>query len=598
MKKIENKLDWVSQSSYEENYLSTLKNFILHNSKVKISLQTVEDIFQQRLESTNQNIIALCDTLKEWELEVDAMQIEHQHLEFAPLPSILIFTDSESSIFLNYDKKNQLVDLLDPVFGFYQISLEDLKLSWDGTIVTAESSSDIEEEDYSEKEKRYKLQRKMNMNLEAVYIIALEGEKNKNIDLIKHHLSYFQLDNQVKVIVWDAVDGNKISDDDLDLLGVKVYDKWKITESQSKWYNREITAGELGCSLSHWMVWEDAFNKKYSKVLILEEDFIPVIDADFSLLNKCDFEWDLMYLGRTPKEKDKELSNFWVKPGFSYCTHAYILNNTGIEKLLKTRFCEKLIPVDEFLPALYSNHPRNDIRDLFKEEINAIATYKNLVNQYSGHDSTTNIKQNVKHESLYLNFGAFQKSWEKKYINPVIIDGNEELVISKEEKYILRFPLFNKLFCDHVISEAENINKWMIDRHKNYPTNDMLLEVLGLNDIYNRIINKYVLPIILKQWKFKFVLNNSLSENFIVRYKPDQQAYLAIHHDFSLVTMNLCLNNEFDGAGTVFPDYEKKIVLKEPGEVLIHPGRISHRHGALPVKDGKRYIIVSFLRDN
>ena len=34
----------------------------------------------------------------------------------------------------------------------------------------------------------------------------------------------------------------------------------------------------------------------------------------------------------------------------------------------------------------------------------------------------------------------------------------------------------------------------------------------------------------------------------------------------------------------------------EPGMMTLHPGNITHKHGARPVTEGTRYVIVSFIK--
>ena len=43
--------------------------------------------------------------------------------------------------------------------------------------------------------------------------------------------------------------------------------------------------------------------------------------------------------------------------------------------------------------------------------------------------------------------------------------------------------------------------EWTNDRHEFYPTTDNLLEVLGMQGIYNRVINQFVRPLAI--YKFK-----------------------------------------------------------------------------------------------
>jgi hypothetical protein len=55
------------------------------------------------------------------------------------------------------------------------------------------------------------------------------------------------------------------------------------------------------------------------------------------------------------------------------------------------------------------------------------------------------------------------------------------------------------------------------------------------------------------------------------------------------------LNEDFTGGGTFFSKQKVRLQGKK-GEISIHPGQVTHRHGGLPVLSGQRYIIVSFCR--
>jgi len=56
------------------------------------------------------------------------------------------------------------------------------------------------------------------------------------------------------------------------------------------------------------------------------------------------------------------------------------------------------------------------------------------------------------------------------------------------------------------------------------------------------------------------------------------------------------LNDEFEGGGTWFPKYKILSNPKRVGTATLHPGMVTHLHGARPIYAGKRYICVSFMR--
>jgi hypothetical protein len=50
---------------------------------------------------------------------------------------------------------------------------------------------------------------------------------------------------------------------------------------------------------------------------------------------------------------------------------------------------------------------------------------------------------------------------------------------------------------------------------------------------------------------------------------------------------------DYEGGGTYFKQ-QKLLHRGEIGEVTMHPGNITHKHGARPTTGGTRYVIVSF----
>ncbi|KAK7471385.1 hypothetical protein BaRGS_00035991 [Batillaria attramentaria] len=84
--------------------------------------------------------------------------------------------------------------------------------------------------------------------------------------------------------------------------------------------------------------------------------------------------------------------------------------------------------------------------------------------------------------------------------------------------------------------------------------------------------------------------------NIIVRYRPDEQAYLGPHDINAAFTVNIALNAagvDFQGGGLRFTRYDCAINSTRKGWMLLHPGRLTHHHERLRVTNGTRYILIS-----
>jgi glycosyl transferase family 25 len=184
---------------------------------------------------------------------------------------------------------------------------------------------------------------------------------------------------------WDGpMDGQAIDPDDLPGFGLY---QWQI-QSDNPWWNRPLKLGEIGCAISHWMCWQKAATAAADPALILEDDVVLAdhcaarLQSGLARLSAIDPHWDLLYLGRWALDnEDHAVTEGIVRPGYSYCTFGYALSPSGLAAMLNSGFDRALIPVDELIPALYMDHPREDIRSLYPKRLRAYAFEPPLITQ-------------------------------------------------------------------------------------------------------------------------------------------------------------------------------------------------------------------------
>ena len=189
--------------------------------------------------------------------------------------------------------------------------------------------------------------------------------------------------------------------------------------------------------------------------------------------------------------------------------------------------------------------------------------------------------------------------WIEKYITYSARTKEWELISDEPFDNCFSFPLFTPEFCKMIREEAEHAKSWTTDRHDNYPTTDMLLDVIGLHDTYMEILRLFVMPFSIYMWALEGKGWDDLqAENFLAKYVPHAQGHLSIHHDSSDITCLIQLSDfdEYEGGGTWFRR-QKKLVKNPIGYATIHPGNITHKHGARAVTEGTRYIVVSFMNN-
>lgn len=161
---------------------------------------------------------------------------------------------------------------------------------------------------------------------------------------------------------------------------------WQIA-SGNIWWSRPLKNGEIGCSISHWMCWQRAQRSNDDIFLIFEDDvilddgFLSRLDQGLDMLDKFAPEWDMVYLGRFQLEPDSPAFKGFLRPGYSHCTFGYMLTKQAVGKLIQTSFDQAIIPVDEFLPAMYIDHPREDVRRRYPRQLSAYAFDPPIVSQ-------------------------------------------------------------------------------------------------------------------------------------------------------------------------------------------------------------------------
>ena len=238
-------------------------------------------------------------------------------------------------------------------------------------------------------------------DIDKIFIVNLERRVDRRAEM-EARLSELNLPEEVqsKFEFFPAVDGSTIDEDFMKQGNYGVWDDWKNTEIPLHFYQRDIRKGEIGCALSHVNIWKRVVEEGLKEVLILEDDagfgrhfkYLFQRALDFCRHVKAEDKWDLLYLGRNGMTPDViQIRNYLSMPGFSYCTHGYMVTLSGAKKLLSVGFEQDIIPVDEFLPAMFQQHIRGDIVDHFAlpEPIWAYAVTPNVVHQVDYSDSDT-----------------------------------------------------------------------------------------------------------------------------------------------------------------------------------------------------------------
>ncbi len=173
---------------------------------------------------------------------------------------------------------------------------------------------------------------------------------------------------------------------------------------------KALNLGEIACSLSHRNVYATMIEKGWQRILILEDDALPLYDHLALLpaaINELPADWELVYFGYLKHEKitfglkakqffykifsrlglmawnHKMIKNLLPRPyskhlkkaGFHDCTHAYAISRSAAEKLLAAQ-TPVVFRADDLLSST-----------IMKGELNAFITEPKFFDQEIFHNT-------------------------------------------------------------------------------------------------------------------------------------------------------------------------------------------------------------------
>lgn len=357
--------------------------------------------------------------------------------------------------------------------------------------------------------------------------------------------------------------------------------------------------------LSVFDAYKDMYNyfTEYDYIWLINTDYII---TEYSLLKKCISSNKNISSG-LQKSRTSVFANFWG----DLSKNGWYKRSDDYFDILNLNKCN------------IWNLPYVNGNILIKSELLNTMNFLNIINYNINTDVDMIFCENARlnNEGMYLlNDKIYGYICEKL---PYLPDWSEETILHEDfydflyndknnifneiGQDIWSIPFFSTDFCNYLINIAEKNGNWsdgiysdskQIDKRlgaiENIPTQDIHLKDLNLHDFWQHVVSNYFKKIL--QHLYVYTVKD-YNIAFIVKYDYENgQKSLQPHHDSSVYTINIALNSsdEYTGGGVNFISKKCVFVNKNPGYLLLHPGRVTHRHEAIPINSGKRYVLVSF----
>lgn len=157
---------------------------------------------------------------------------------------------------------------------------------------------------------------------------------------------------------------------------------------------------------------------------------------------------------------------------------------------------------------------------------------------------------------------------------------------------ILTSNFFTPEQCQSLIQLAESNGQWQSLEYDKFPAQEIRIKAIS-EELFLSIekhIMDNIAPQIEKYWWP--LLMHGVRDMFIIKYNPETQTALSCHHDASLVSGIVKLNDGYEGGETYFhrQDYSNKDVAV--GDIILWPGQVTHGHEGRPVTSGTKYNLV------
>ena len=154
---------------------------------------------------------------------------------------------------------------------------------------------------------------------------------------------------------------------------------------------------------------------------------------------------------------------------------------------------------------------------------------------------------------------------------------------------IICIDFMTPYMCDRMIEIADG-HKFDKLSYDKVPGKELRLTEMGLWEELEKHWLKTVYDISYKYWEPCHIYG--LRDAFIIRYSMDTQRSLKRHHDASLVTGSVKLNDDYTGGLLEFP--RQGITNKDipVGKCLLFPGQVSHPHLSSELESGVKYSLT------
>lgn len=157
---------------------------------------------------------------------------------------------------------------------------------------------------------------------------------------------------------------------------------------------------------------------------------------------------------------------------------------------------------------------------------------------------------------------------------------------------MLEIDFASEQWCIDLIAKAEKHGGWEPLPDDLFPAQEIRLKELG-EGVFEELEKHWtsvVVPMVEAYWHP--IKMYGVRDAFIMKYTPETQNKLALHHDASLVTGSIKLNEQYKGGSLVYPRQDMSNDNTKVGNCILFPGQVTHGHQCLEITEGTKYSLT------
>lgn len=158
---------------------------------------------------------------------------------------------------------------------------------------------------------------------------------------------------------------------------------------------------------------------------------------------------------------------------------------------------------------------------------------------------------------------------------------------------IIFIPNFiDKSWCKDLIDYCNKYFDWHPLPDDIWPAHEIRLNTLynfKFFEEYEKAFWEKAAPLISSYWDSKVY---GIRDLFAIKYSLDTQTSLGAHHDHSLVSGSLKLNDDYEGGQLYFKRQAIDNTRLQVGDLLLWPGQVTHLHESKELLSGEKYALT------